>query len=135
MFVINLQTIAAALAALTAVGGTYIGLATAGPPVFASHLQAKIDELRGKYDPDIARLDKVAQSTATILRDIQLQQNQARKESVRREKFDKEVEITKPDVPVQTRSMLRQRLDQLNDDEENLKREREFLEKQRWDKN
>ena len=88
-----------------------------------------------KLDTEIGRVDKTQQSTATILRDIQLQQNDTRRESVRREKFDKETELTKPDVAPITRSLLKQRIDQLGDDEKKIEREREFLEAERWKKN
>lgn len=65
--------------------------------------------------------------------DNQLQLNTVQRNLLRKEKFDRDIELTKdPASPV--RSILQQRLDQIHDELDNIEKEREELRKEKAQK-
>lgn len=71
----------------------------------------------------------VANETQTIKRDViegRLQLNTVQKNLLRKEKFDRELDLQKVNDP-QFRSILQQRHDQIGDELDNIEKEREKL--------
>lgn len=65
--------------------------------------------------------------------DNQLQLNTVQRNLLRKEKFDRDIELTRdPASPV--RSILQQRLDQIHDELDNIEKEREDLRKEKAQK-
>lgn len=107
----NIKTVGVCISAITACGGGYVYL---DMPVPASrhYVIAQNSEIKSR------------------LIDSQLQTNTVQRNLLRKEKFDRDIELGKnPDGPV--RSVLQQRLDTINDDLEAVNKERENLVKEK----
>ena len=65
--------------------------------------------------------------------DSQLQTNTVQRNLLRKEKFDRDIEMQKnPDSPV--RSIIQQRIEQINDELDGVEKEREELRKEKQQK-
>ncbi len=110
----NIKTIGLCMSAITTCGAGYVYL---DMPVPASK-------------------NYVIAETATLksrLIDSQLQTNTMQRNFMRKEKFDREVELQKNPEPT-VRSILQNRLDAVNDDLETVNKERESLQKEKAQK-
>ena len=107
----NIKAIGVCIGAITACGTGYVALD--GPiPASKAYVVAQNEGLRSRVI------------------DNQLQLNTVQRNLLRKEKFDRDIELTKdPASPV--RSILQQRLDQIHDELDNIEKEREELRKEK----
>lgn len=110
----NIKAIGVCIGAITACGGGYVAMD--GPiPASRQYVVAQNEGLRGRVI------------------DNQLQLNTVQRNLLRKEKFDRDIELTKdPASPV--RSILQQRLDQIHDELDNIEKERDELRKEKAQK-
>lgn len=114
VFAENIKTIGACVSAVGAVCGGYVYLD--GPvPATRQYVVAETQSLKGRVI------------------DNQLQLNTVQRNLLRKEKFDRDIELQKnPDSPVRT--ILQQRLDQINDELDGVEKDREELRKEKAQK-
>ena len=107
----NLKAIGVCIGAITACGTGYVALD--GPiPATKSYVITQNEGLKSRVI------------------DNQLQLNTVQRNLLRKEKFDRDIEITKePNSPV--RHILQQRLDQISDDLDNIEKERDELRREK----
>lgn len=114
----NIKTIGICIGTITACGTGYVALD--GPvPVSRQYVVAETQQLK--------------QTLGTRVIDNQLQLNTVQRNLLRKEKFDRDLELQKEPTP-SVRSILQQRRDQIDDELDNIEKEREELRKEKLQK-